>query len=123
MVRALIGLAIMLSSCLPYCAAAQSGGAFDPFPDGSASAYQFSLARNFYPSAEAGARARAELVRRFNALAPMSARVQSADRLLNTLRLLDTLGRELGRQYAYLSLRSAVDTRDAEAQRDRKSVV
>lgn len=89
---------------------------FEPFPNGAASGYRFDLSRNFYPSPEAAARARAELIIGFRRVERLARHVEGARALYALLATTDTLSRKLGRQYAYLSLRSAIDLQDAESQ-------
>lgn len=94
----------------------QTGLAFDPF-SGHASNYHFDLGRNLYPTTEAAERARGaldSLARRVSALAQNGPRSPRA--LLLLLATSDSLALLAGRQYAYWSLRAAVDSRDQVAQ-------
>jgi oligoendopeptidase F len=114
------GVFVLVTACWRLQAlGGQAGGtAFDPFPDGIASRYQFDLARTFYPTADEYSRAQRLLVQRFRRFEErIPAAHTSARSLLAAFVLSDSLSRELGRQYAYLSLRSAIDTKDGVAPR------
>jgi oligoendopeptidase F len=112
-----IALLTMSFAFAPTWMNAQTSGAFDPFSSAGTSAYEFNLARNFYPSAAAAASARDGLVQRLRKLETASRRIDTAHDLYRILLEVDTLTKEIGRQYAYLSLRTSIDMRDAEAQR------
>jgi len=95
---------------------------FDPFADGSAARYQFDLARNFYASDSAALRYQERLITRLRQLSPVVSDAQrSPVALFRALATQDTLARLLGRQYAYLTLRGNLDTRESGAQRQRMS--
>lgn len=96
--------------------AQQGAGAFDPFPNGTAHLYQFDLARNFFPSAEAERIDRSRLQGALGRFAATRERAAtSPDRLLATLRQADSLRVALNKHFAYLSLRYNTDSRDGEA--------
>lgn len=105
----------LLFAVLPQTLACQSKPAFNPFPGGLEKAYQFDLARNFYPTTDSATAAQSDLVASFRALAPRINRIDNGPALYTVLTTLDTLNRELVRLYAYYSLRSSIDTRDQEA--------
>jgi oligoendopeptidase F len=111
--------AVAAACWIPNPMLAQAAGpAFEPFPGGIAPRYQFDLARNFYPDSATYARAFQALVENYRSFARgIPAATASAGALWRALARSDSLSRELGRQYAYLSLRSAIDTRDNDAQR------
>src|SRR5689334_9198838 len=113
-------LTVLLVSAIaaPLCAIAAPLGAqtFDPFPDGSATRYQFDLARNFYASDSAALRDQERLIARLRQLNPAVNEAQrSPHALLRVLATQDTLARLLGKQYAYLTLRGNLDTRESGA--------
>jgi oligoendopeptidase F len=90
-------------------------GAFDPFPAGSASSYHFDLARNFFRTPEEEATARRGLVTQLAKFDPPSRDLaRSADRVLEALRLQDSLDLEVSRHVTYLNLRYFSDTRNTE---------
>ncbi|HJU64772.1 MAG TPA: M3 family metallopeptidase, partial [Gemmatimonadaceae bacterium] len=72
--------------------------------------------RNFFPTPAAEAQARRDLVARAERLGAAIRRIDGARALYRVLASSDTVSRLAGRHYAYLSLRNAIDTRDAEAQ-------
>src|SRR5882672_880444 len=109
-----IAFLVVAVGLLPWSAGAQ---AFEPFPNGAATTYRFDLSRNFYPSPEAAARARVMLIAGFRRVEGLTHHVDGARTLYALLAATDTLSRRLGRQYAYLSLRSAIDMQDVEAPR------
>ena len=112
--RLLAAMGLVLIA-LPGFAEAQAPG-FDPFPGLTEGAYRFDLQRNLYPSPEAAAAERRELSARATAVVARSGKMTSAADVLAVLAEWDAIDRRAGRQYAYLSLRTAIDTRDAAAQ-------
>lgn len=90
--------------------------AFDPFPGGIAGRYHFDFSRTLYAS-DSVARADRDALRRAAASLDRrgSDRERSARALLSALQSADSLDRALARQYAYLSLRPRIDTRDTSA--------
>ena len=113
MIAILILGALLFSSSLN----GQQPRNFDPFPNGLAAAYHFDLAKNFFPSPKAAATAREDLAARAGRLRAQAKQpVTSGEVLLDLLAANDTLDLFAGRQYAYLTLRGAIDTRDSEAQ-------
>jgi len=92
--------------------------AFSAFPSGSASRYQFDLARNFYQTDTVARSDQEDLVRQLRALETTVRGARSAaPTLLKLLETQDSLARRLGKQYAYLTLRPQLDSRDSDAQR------
>ena len=109
-------LLIVLCATSPVLSA-QTPSRFEPFPQGLTAAYRFNLERNFFATPAAEAEARRELGTRAERLRNATRRIDGARALYQVLTLSDTIARLAGRHYAYLSLRNAIDTRDAEAQR------
>ena len=107
-------LTLPLLSAVPVRA---QTGTFDPFPNGSAAAYRFNLERNFYASPEIAEREAQQILVRATGLAERAARVANASQLCAVLAGWDSVARLAGRQYAYFTLRSNIDTQDAGAQR------
>jgi oligoendopeptidase F len=93
---------------------------FDPFPGGIASRYQFDLARNFFATPDDELAARRSLVAGAEALGRASDSLTAAmrrdpaafDRVLSDM---DSLYRLAGKHFAYLSLRTILDSRDTAA--------
>jgi oligoendopeptidase F len=96
---------------------AQTPARFEPFPSGLAAAYRFDLERNFFATPAAETEARRELGARAERLRAAIRGIDGARTLYRALVLSDTIARLAGRHYAYLSLRNAIDSRDADAQR------
>lgn len=91
---------------------------FDAFPGGLSDRYRFNLARLFFASTEAAAADQRALVAALEAFARTSAFVTgTGDSMFESLKRSDSLTGAVNRQAAYLSLRTAVDTRDVAAQR------
>lgn len=111
-------LVAFLTSALASAAVARAQApAFEVFPSGSAAAYHFNLERNFYSSPATAERERQQIVSRATALAARARHLTSASELYDVLAASDSVARLAGRQYAYLSLRTAINTQDAAAQR------
>ncbi len=106
---------LLFVAVLPQTVACQSKPAFNPFPRGLDKAYQFDLARNFYPTTAAAATAQRDLIDSFAALASGIKNINDGPTLYRRLTTLDTLNRELIRLYSYYSLRSSIDSRDQQA--------
>ena len=87
--------------------------AFDPFPGGTAAKYQFDLKRNFYPSSEAARQERAAIVSRGRTLVNEARKASTARQLHAVLAAWDSMARLTAKQYAWLTLRLEIDTRDA----------
>lgn len=106
-------LAFSLAAAAPL--AAQS---FEPFPNGSATRYQFDLGRNFYPSDAAALRDQQQLMARLQQFDEVVGKApHSPSALLTALATQDTLVRLISKQQAYLTLRSNLATNDADARR------
>ena len=97
-------------------ACAQRGAAqapaFDPFPGGTAPRYQFDLRRNFYPSNDAARQERAAIVARGRALVSEGRKARTARELHAVFAAWDSLARRTAKQYAWLTLRLEIDTKD-----------
>lgn len=107
--------ACLATCCLAVPLRAQT---FDPFPDGSAARYHFDLARNFYPSDSAALRDQQQLMARLRAFSAVAREApRSPAALVAALATQDTLARLLGRQQAYLTLRSNLAMSDTDAPR------
>src|SRR5215212_3702356 len=96
-------LSLILGLLGPHLAIAQ---AFDPFPGGSSSRYQFNLDRAFFSSDSAGNASRLALIadiERFGAARDSitTAMRTGGDHLARALRLADSLRMRAGRHYAY----------------------
>jgi len=97
---------------------------FDPFPDGAAARYQFDLARKFYPSDSAARHDQQQLavrLRQWSALVREAPRSPAA--LLAALATQDTLARLIGKQQAYLTLRSNLVMNDPDARQRMSDLV
>ena len=107
---------LTLSILLPSAAYAQAP-AFDPFPNGSAAAYRFNLERNFYASLEIAEREQKQLLSRAKELAARAGRVTSGSQLYDVLAGWDSVSALAGRQYAYSTLVTSINTQDVATQR------
>lgn len=90
---------------------AQTPDKFEAFPGGIAASYRFDFARTLFASEQEEERARQALTEDFDRFRRDFAREVTASQLLGWLRSADSLDRRLNRHFAYLSLRSIVDSR------------
>src|SRR6476620_10517145 len=86
---------------------------FVAIPAGQASSYRFDFARNFFITPEAEKADRDHLYATLTDLERLKGRLaNSADNLYRGLKLNDALQVQFNKHYAYLYLRSAVNTND-----------
>ncbi|HKS07691.1 MAG TPA: M3 family metallopeptidase [Gemmatimonadaceae bacterium] len=111
-------LLLSVAALASRAAIAQTAPAFDPFPNGIASTYQFDLARNFFANDEALSRASQSVIDRARRLDSLRSRATDAAGVYAMLVAADTVALESGKIYAYLSLRPSIDTRDATANQE-----
>ncbi|MBC7789207.1 MAG: M3 family oligoendopeptidase [Anaerolineae bacterium] len=110
--------------CLPQRTRAQSvpakeaAAAFDAFPGGLSDRYRFDLDKLFFATPEASAIDRRALLAALEVFGRSTASVaRTGDKLFESLQRSDSLTGAVYKHAAYLSLRTAIDTRDAAAQR------